>query len=273
MFNPDFNPIFPRDFLNTVARYTSNPDKTSDSSNRDLETIKEWLVSESGDANAIVSNASGSGLLHFILMGKSRSPCDATELIQLLVAHGADVRRAQSSRWTPLHWCTHVGEAVALLNAGADIDAKSFTDYSNGHVTPLQKAMQRDMFDVARLLIRRGADLELVTSETGYHKEWVEDHTWCARREIWQLIDDVKAAGGWKSYVRAPRVELVRLRLLCARGRARPPSSNPILARLFGAPGSSKKSTRASKLASRPLPKEVFWHVLSYWRTIRDDYY
>ena len=142
----------------------------------------------------------------------------------------------------------------------------------------LQKAIQRDEFDIAQLLIRRGADLELMPSNSSenrhrYHKPWVEHHTRLARREIWQLIDDVKAAGGWKSYVRAPRVELVRLRLLCVQGRARPPSSKPILAGLFGAPGSSKKSTRASKLASRPLPKEVFWHVLSYWRTIRDDYY
>ena len=266
----EFNPVFPSVVIHTIERYVEreSPDDF------DLETIKNWLLSGSADVNAMVLNGSGSGILNYILMGKaSFFANDATELIQLLVAHGADARQADNVGWTPLHWCTHVSEAVALLDAGADIDAMTFSGDSDLDTTPLQKAIQRDEFDVAQLLIRRGADLELVTSNTGYHKPWVEHHTRLARREIWQLIDDVKAAGGWKSYVRAPRVELVRLRLLCAQGRARPPSSKPILARLFGAPGTSKKSTRASKLASRPLPKEVFWHVLSYWRTIRDDYY
>ena len=123
---------------------------------------------------------------------------------------------------------------------------------------------------LARILLRRGADLSAKNCE-GLDAE--ESNARHGNLEAANFLHDVKAAGGWKSYVRAPRVELVRLRLLCAQGRARPPSSKPILARLFGAPGTSKKSTRASKLASRPLPKEVFWHVLSYWRTIRDDYY
>ena len=271
----EYNPVFPSVVIHTIERYVEreSPEDV------DLENIKNWLLSGSADVNAMVLNGSGSGILNYILMGKpSLFTNDATELIQLLVAHGADARQADNVGWTPLHWCTHVGEAVALLDAGADIDAMTFSGDSDLDTTPLQKAIQRDEFDVAQLLIRRGADLELMPSNTSenrhiYHKPWVEHHTRLARREIWQLIDDVKAAGGWKSYVRAPRVELVRLRLLCARGRARPPSSKPILARLFGAPGSSKKSTRASKLASRPLPKEVFWHVLSYWRTIRDDYY
>ena len=35
----------------------------------------------------------------------------------------------------------------------------------------------------------------------------------------------VKSAGGWKQYWRAPRIELVRLRSLCDRGRAAPPST------------------------------------------------
>ena len=60
--------------------------------------------------------------------------------------------------------------------------------------------------------------------------------------------------------MKEPRVELAWLRLLCARGRATP-LADPALARLFGAPD---ESTRA-------VPKEVFWHVLAYWRSSRDD--
>ena len=61
--------------------------------------------------------------------------------------------------------------------------------------------------------------------------------------------------------MKEPHVELARLRLLCARGRATP-LADPALARLFfGAPDESM----------RAIPKEVFWHVLAYWRSSRDD--
>jgi hypothetical protein len=70
-----------------------------------------------------------------------------------------------------------------------------------------------------------------------------------------------KAASGWSPYDRVPRIELVRLRSLCIRGRASPPPE-PILERLFGAPAAPTKT----KTAVTPLPREVFWHVLSFWR-------
>jgi hypothetical protein len=63
------------------------------------------------------------------------------------------------------------------------------------------------------------------------------------------------AAGGWKPYSNAPRVELVQLRDLCERDRATPPPDS-ILERLFDVAA---------------LPKEVFWHVISFWRSSRDD--
>ena len=82
------------------------------------------------------------------------------------------------------------------------------------------------------------------------------------------FMRELTAAGSWKAYARQPRVELVRLRSLCARGRATPPPE-PVIERLFGAPASPTKA-KAARVA-RPLPNEVFWHVLSYWRTSRDD--
>ena len=79
----------------------------------------------------------------------------------------------------------------------------------------------------------------------------------------------VKRAGSYAAYVRAPRVKLVRLRTLCARGRARPPA-DPVLERLFGGAPETPSTTKSPR-SSRPLPNEVFWHVLAYWRTSRDD--
>ena len=86
------------------------------------------------------------------------------------------------------------------------------------------------------------------------------------------LIRDVKRAGSWKRYAKEPRIELVRLRSLCARGRATPPP-DPVLVRLFGAPPKAQTQTRrATHVANRrPLPNEVVWHVLAYWRSSRDD--
>jgi len=92
------------------------------------------------------------------------------------------------------------------------------------------------------------------------------------------LLADVRAAGSFKRYANAqsavwkikrgrrrpthpsiprrPRIDVVVLQALCAKGRATPP---PALARLF--PTSTK---------SLHLPKEIFWRILSYWRTDRD---
>ena len=70
------------------------------------------------------------------------------------------------------------------------------------------------------------------------------------------LLADVRAAGSFKRYANAPRLDVVVLQALCVQGRASPP---PALARLF------PTSTR-----SQFLPKEIFWRILSYWRTDRD---
>ena len=67
--------------------------------------------------------------------------------------------------------------------------------------------------------------------------------------EFYRFLTNVVAAGGWKIYVRAPRVALVVLHRLCEKDRARPP---PELARLFA------------------LDKFIFWRVLSFWRSERE---
>jgi len=64
------------------------------------------------------------------------------------------------------------------------------------------------------------------------------------------LFDEIYAAGSWKRYANEPRVQLLMLRCLCAKGRAAP------------SPGMF-----ANLLA---LPTAVFWSVLKCWRTSRD---
>ena len=94
-----------------------------------------------------------------------------------------------------------------------------------------------------------------------------------------KFLEGVKAVG-LKAYLRVPRVQLVRLRSLCDRGRAAPPSvasgklqrlrnlsaaEVAVFARLFGAP-----TPRTPRASSGRLPNEIFWHVLAFWRTDRD---
>ena len=97
-----------------------------------------------------------------------------------------------------------------------------------------------------------------------------------------ELIAAVKRDGGWQKYLRAPRVELVRLRSLCDRGRAAPCSTVTFanleachaltsaemssFERLFGA--SAKQSPRGS---SGRIPNEIFWNILAFWCTSRDE--
>ena len=231
----------------------------------DTQFVRRWLNKRTRDLNQTVNIYYGSLLLLCI---SNNYVDDRAELVQLLVANGADVRWENVAGFECLHWCHHRGEAVALLNGGADIDKQSH----NYKITPLMMAARDDHFEVTRLLLHRGANLSMVDNyghDAASHRS--HPHLILEDNPSRELIRAVKRAGGWKPYVRAPRIELVRLRSLCARGRARPPWSDPVLQRLFSAPSSSKKATRASKRANRrPLPNEVLWHILGYWRSSRE---
>ena len=73
------------------------------------------------------------------------------------------------------------------------------------------------------------------------------------------VLAEVKAGGGCiKKYLREPIISLNCLRLLCERGRATAPSG--VLSRLFPGPRT---------LLGPKLPRELFAHVLSFWRSVR----
>ena len=83
--------------------------------------------------------------------------------------------------------------------------------------------------------------------------ELAEDVNWVACRT---LVAGVHAAGSWRAYVRLPREEVLRLRSLVIRGRARPRvrtrAADPVVARVV------------------LLPNELVWKVLAYWRCTSD---
>ena len=223
----------------------------------------------------------------------------AVDTVRVLLRHGASAGRPLGSGDTALHravltndwsrltdhWSIanaqgatsmgHQGTIRLLLKHGAAVNARS----TRGGVTPLLMAAAMAGYvslGVVRELLAAGADLDLVDSggdnaEAIVHGKLDNDVAECGipafpelcRRtgavEAFQaLLADVRAAGSWKRYVAAPRKHLIVLRCLCAAGRASPP---PALARLFPGP----EATEAP-----PLPRELAWKILEFWRTDRD---
>ena len=77
---------------------------------------------------------------------------NSLDVISLLLDHGADMNVNNNNGWTPLH------NAVRLLiGGGADIDAE---DHSGS--TALHYAALNQSHDIARLLIKRGANTEQI---------------------------------------------------------------------------------------------------------------
>jgi len=253
----------------------------------DCDAVRAWFEAEPRDPNmrdetgTLVQNA----LISDDYYGGSRFTTftrgDRSELIRLLGARGADMNATSDDWLAPLFWSASfgafVGEMSAMIDYGADVntldDSGGAIDSILMHCSQYDEYCEFPRAPLARLLIRRGADVFL-TDTAGRDAEHHARLDIDKREDGSALADflaDVKRAGSYQKYLKEPRVELVRLRTLCARGRARPPA-DPVLERLFGgAPEtpSTTKSTRSSR--RRPLPTEVFWHVLAYWRTSRDD--
>ena len=129
--------------------------------------------------------------------------------------------------------------------------------------------------DVVRELLKHGASLDavdaqgrsaedfarIVLNKPIYTGDDIPENPHAHRRPgaveaFLALLAGVRAAGSWKRYANAPRLDVVVLQALCAKGRATPPA---VLARLF--PTSTK---------SPHLPREIFWRILQFWRTDRD---
>ena len=167
--------------------------------------------------------------------------------------------------WTPLHEAAYRGRndaAVILLDAGAQVDASGLSGSR-----PLHEAAKRGHKDTCKLLLSRGASIDVrdVTGDypdfTAHINARVNQDTGAWDYELSRFLAAVRAAGGWKPYVDAPRRELLALRRelpsLRERGRATP-SDDRLYERLFH---------------DARVPDDVFTHVFSYWRTPRDFTY
>ena len=204
------------------------------------------------------------------------------EIVGEVLRRGGDVHyEGYGMGWTSMHAAAirgNPGVIALLLKHGARVD------YLSSGRSPLMVAAEdprlpndRQLGDhqtcaTVRLLLAHGADLRAVDFSNKTARDFavslqtsMESQLNAAREyeaqkararflkaaSVVALFDEIYAAGSWKRYANEPRVQLLMLRCLCAKGRAAPP------------PGMF-----ANLLA---LPTAVFWGgVLSCWRTSRD---
>ena len=176
-----------------------------------------------------------------------------------LLEQGANVHRVSYfiGGETPLHAAviSKRRDAVELLlDAGARVD-----DPDISGCTALHLAARDGLTKICKLLLSRGASLD--SRERGRRDPEARAFNYNnMTTAAYGVLVKVRVAGGWTSYVAAPRLELLELRRALAalreRGRASP-SSVLVHEVLF---------------LRDDVPDDVFSHILTFWRSDRDYY-
>ena len=100
------------------------------------------------------------------------------EMIKLLIDRGANVKAIDDTHHTPLHWASNKETAGLLIDAGADVNAKTLSDgetilYSAAWGAAQGSPKSGVMYmDLTKLLIAKGADVnvKLKSGETTLHE-------------------------------------------------------------------------------------------------------
>lgn len=230
--------------------------------NGDIGTIVEWFSSGSRDPDE--RDGAGFTLLHDAAFG------NACDIMRFLLEKGADVNAAYRRKWpptnhvlpwgsdlpenfdtglTPLHSAANRGyhEAAALLlENGARIEARTLCSLGPSErfdETPLHFAGRGGKCDMIRFLLHSGAILD-ARNNRGQDAETNAHYN--SKPEAAVFIASLKRAGGWCGYLRAPRKDLLALRILAEMGRCS--THDGLLARLFPAPRSTRGPTTRSAL-------------------------
>ncbi len=131
----------------------------------DVEQIRELLRENRGVAFARLEDDKGGSAspLHTAAGWPGYFP-NGPEIVSILLDAGADPNTPVEGSWhaeTPLHWAASsddVEVARALIDGGANIEA---IGASLGGGTPLDDAVGYGCWQVARLLVERGASVDL----------------------------------------------------------------------------------------------------------------
>ena len=245
------------------------------------------------------------------------------DVARLLIEHGADPAEGDNGGWGSPHKMailvsrnsTYLERQARdrgallirlLVEKGAPVDLRVTSSEVRLGVgaTPLMVAVAESAPVVyLRELLRLGADLS-ATNEEGdsalsLAQSAIHDvdalgtpaekqARLIAKQAALIFITDVSAAGTFKRYINEPRKQLLVMRKLVERGRARPPRESvhafEAAARYVGPRAGMVFTTRdgatgyyrdAAAVPERlfcasTLPDVLFWKVLSFWRTSRD---
>ena len=175
--------------------------------------------------------------------------------IRWLLVRGANVEATAQFGFKPLHCAAAEGRrdaAVVLLDAGADLNARTLRQSTSLHLNTDANLLNCKMF---KLLLSRGASLDAHDSKGRDPEAYARVLN---RSNNAALFADVRAAGGWSAYVAAPRNQLLALRRELPTCFRTAPCRARAQARLF---------------LDRRIPDDVFMHVLTFWRSARDSEY
>ena len=167
--------------------------------------------------------------------------CNA-DAAALLIRRGANTEGALHQLCCLKEFPRAVEIARLLVDAGEDVNAVRERRHDTKMV-PLRDAVFNGYDDVVHLLLSRGA-------KTDWYEQLWRPLAGIPPSNSRKLIAVVLAAGGWRKYTLPPRKDMLVLRELCEKDRAKP--SAPF-ERLFA------------------LPKGVFWRVISFWRSHLDE--
>ncbi len=239
----------------------------------DFERVEAWLAGGTASHPRSVSDVDDDGwtLLKWIAMSRDVTP-EHIEFARNLISRGCPVD-AQSSGplraegYTALHCaCESPGGAAAamvalLVAAGANVNIRA----ENG-ATPLFSILwaSESTIDLLTTLLRAGASLDSESEisddpTTRSFEEWLNrgingdaEHIGAIRN----LVASVRAAGSWKAHCRLAHKQILRLRSLVARGRAKLPRTRRPRGR----------DARALEFVVRQGDNGIVWHILSFWR-------
>ena len=131
----------------------------------EVERVRDLVTENQNLASArLVDDKGGSGTpLHAVADWPGYFP-NGPQIVSILIDAGSDPNIAVEGSWhseTPLHWAASsddVEVARALIDGGANIEA---TGASLGGGTPLDDAVGYGCWQVARLLVERGARTDM----------------------------------------------------------------------------------------------------------------
>ena len=245
-----------------------------------FEAVLEWL-DEGNDVNDVDDD--GKPLIILATNHGQIGPYNVA-LARELVARGADVNIRSFSGMSAFETailCSHPTALepgperdylLLLIDAGLTLKEPDQHDPLAWTFRKFAQAPSRPALQFLTALLRAGSSLDAVTSdrpaaglllvvpgdrsaETLLRRLEQEDPT-LVHNEHWvacrALVDAIRAAGGtWAAYRRQARKDVLRVRSLVSRGRARARrtrTADPIPDRVFR------------------LPNELAWHVLKFWR-------